>query len=151
MSFQVVLSGKSKNFDKKSDPNQSEPNQSEPNQSKLNQSKPNQSKPNQSEPNQSNWNFLKSPRAPWSYFFISVHRQWNVSRISGTVQQCGWFTNSSSVWARWNDRCVWLCSNNRYSRTFRALTIWGSDCGRQSSLPHTTLCEMCWTANFQII
>ncbi len=28
------------------------------------------SKPNQSKPNQSNWNFLKSPRAPWSYFIF---------------------------------------------------------------------------------
>ncbi len=70
-----ILSEKSKNFDKKNDPNQSKPNQSEPNQSKPNQSEPNQSKPNQSElnqskPNQSNWNFLKSPRAPWSYFFL---------------------------------------------------------------------------------
>ncbi len=53
----------------KSKPNQSEPNQSEPNQSEPNQSRPNQSKPNQSKPNQSNWNFLKSPRAPWSYFW----------------------------------------------------------------------------------
>ncbi len=53
-----MLSEKSKNFDKKSDLNQSEPNQRE-----LNQSKPKQSKPNQS-----NRNFLKSPRAPWSYF-----------------------------------------------------------------------------------
>ncbi len=61
-----ILSEKSKNFDKKSDPNQSEPNHSEPN-----HSRPNQSKPNQSKPNQSNWNFLKSPRAPWSYFFAS--------------------------------------------------------------------------------
>ncbi len=54
-----ILSEKSKDFDKKRDPNQSEPHQSEPN----------QSEPNQSEPNQSNWNFLKSPRAPWSYFW----------------------------------------------------------------------------------
>ena len=38
------------------------------NQSELNQSKPNQSQPNKSKPNQSNWNFLKSPRVPWSYF-----------------------------------------------------------------------------------
>ncbi len=35
---------KSKNFDKKSNPNQSKPNQSEPNQSEPNQSEPNQSK-----------------------------------------------------------------------------------------------------------
>ncbi len=52
-----------------------EPNWCEPNQSTCRQcllltkkSKPNQSKPNQIEPNQSDWNFLKSPRAPWSYF-----------------------------------------------------------------------------------
>ncbi len=44
-----MLSEKSKNFDSKSNPNKSEP--------------------NQSKPNQSNRNFLKSPRAPWSYFF----------------------------------------------------------------------------------
>ncbi len=70
-----ILSEKSRNFDKKSNPNQSKPNQSEPSQSKPNQSEPNQSKPNQSKPNQrkpnqSNLNFLKSPRAPWSYFFV---------------------------------------------------------------------------------
>ncbi len=47
-------------FDIKSDPNQSEPNQSDPN----------QSKPNLSKPNQCNWNFLKSPGAPWSFFFL---------------------------------------------------------------------------------
>ncbi len=80
MSSQVVnIEWKKEEFWQKSDPNQSEPNQSEPNQSDLNQSKPNlsdpnqskpnQSKPNQSKLNQSNWNFLKSPRAPWSYFF----------------------------------------------------------------------------------
>ncbi len=40
-----ILSEKSKNFDKKSEPNQSKLNQSEPNQSEPNQSKPNQSKP----------------------------------------------------------------------------------------------------------
>ncbi len=28
------------------------------------------SEPNQNEPNQSNWNFLKPPRAPWSYFCL---------------------------------------------------------------------------------
>ncbi len=30
------------------------------------------SDPNQSEPNQSNWNFLKSPRAPWSFFLLDM-------------------------------------------------------------------------------
>ncbi len=69
-----ILSEKSKNFDEKSNPNQSEPNQSEPNQSKPNQSKPNQSKLNQSKPNQSKWNFLKSLRAPWSYFCFHFSR-----------------------------------------------------------------------------
>ncbi len=51
-----MLSEKSKNFWQKSDQNQSEWNQSEGNQSEGNQSLRNQ-------------NFLKSPRAPWSYFF----------------------------------------------------------------------------------
>ena len=60
---------------KKNNPNQSKPNQSKPNQSKPNQSEPNQSEPNQSKPNQSNWKLLKSPRAPWSYFFHRRSRQ----------------------------------------------------------------------------
>ncbi len=51
-----MLSEKSKNFDEKSN---------------LNQSKPNQSKPNQSKPNQRNRNCLKSPRAPWRYFWVA--------------------------------------------------------------------------------
>ncbi len=59
-----MLSEKSKNFWQKCDQNQSEQNQNE-----WNQSEGNQSKPNQSKPNQSNWNFLKPPRAPWSYSF----------------------------------------------------------------------------------
>ncbi len=79
-----ILSEKSKNFDKKS-----EPNQSEPNQSKANQSKPNEIKPNQSKPNQSKWNFLKSPRAPWSYFFETHTKEKN----NGMLVNLSWLSS----------------------------------------------------------
>ncbi len=68
----------------------SKPNQSEPNQSELNQSEPNQSKPNQSKPNQSNWNFLKSPRAPWSYFFSRDSSKYWKSAPYWGGQKDGW-------------------------------------------------------------
>ncbi len=96
-----ILSEKSKNFDKKCDPNQSEPNQSEPNQSKPNQSKPNQSEQNQSKPNQSNpnQNFLKSRRAPWSYFFREQHflREIGVQfhLVGRYVLSAGWCSKSN--------------------------------------------------------
>ncbi len=60
-----MLSEKSENFDKKSNPYQS--------------------KPNQSKPNQSNRNFLKSPRAPWSYFCVFVLVCLDHNNISRTV------------------------------------------------------------------
>ncbi len=80
-----MLSDKSKNFWQKSEGNQSEGNQSEGNQSEGNQSEWNQSEQNQSEQNQSeqNQNFLKSLRAPWSFFQV----------VKLTVQETGVMKN----------------------------------------------------------
>ena len=59
------------------------PNQSKPNQSNPNQSNPNQSNPSQSNPNQKNWNFLESPRAPWSCLF-----RWNFLFLRDVCSSC---------------------------------------------------------------
>ncbi len=99
-----ILSEKSKNFDKKSEPNQS---------------KPNQSKPNQSKPNQSKWNFLKSPRAPWSYFWdqtgviLKVSKKLTVSlRELRTAQWRRWKL-LQSVKQPQQRHCKFLCVSER--------------------------------------
>ncbi len=124
MSSQVVnIEWKKLELWQKSKPDQSEPNQSEPNQSDPNQSKPNlsdsnQRKPNQSKPNQSNWNFLKSPRAPWSYFFITMHNsQAQEQFLSAWLRGLGGGnTPGYFYWSPWPQLtfpiCVFMRSHN---------------------------------------
>ncbi len=130
MSSKVVnFEWKKWEFWQKSNPNQSEPNQSEPNQSKLNQSKPNQSKSNQSKPNQSNWNFLKSPWAPWSYFWA-----WkgggSFMRVAA-VLSCGRYRIFPCV------SMSWVPGGAALVKLHKA----------KAALPGSTLCQSIWAKN----